>query len=570
LKDRRILIAAIGNCVHAAGIYNFSEIARKEGYTMEYMGSAIPIEKLVGGIIEFKPDIVALGYRLSEDGCRHLLNELKGFIVENDLKGVKFIFGGTIETARVAREFDYIEKVFDGTEDRLEAVLYLRNVERDGQVDAKPPQTLRERIEWKKPFPIIRHHIGLETIESTYEHIKILAESGLLDVISLAPDQNCQEFYFNQELMKKGEDGAGGAPIRNEEHLRHLYEATRRGNFPMMRCYSGTEMLYEFSSILKETVNNAWAAIPLTWYSQLDRRSNRELLRAITENMAAIRLNAEMGVPVEMNESHQWALRYCSDVVEVAISYITAEVAKHLGVKDMVMQLMLANPPSISPKMDLAKMTAKLELMGEIEDDTFRIIRMVRTGLLAYPADMDAAKGLIASTMFYGTFLKPDIVHVVSYSEAVMRATSKEIMESVKIVKKSMEIAERGLLENLKDDKEFRGRVDYLKEEVRYLLKEISRLKDVENPLVDPEVIYLAIREGLLDAPGLKGFSVAKGNFHTEIHEGYHVTVDDEGNILDEKARIALVRELAAGKTKSAKMDEANLKTPAGSRSDKG
>ena len=542
--DKKMIVASIGNCVHAAGIYNFSVLARKEGYDVEYMGSAVPLKELVGGIIEYEPHVVALSYRLSEEGAYYLLKELEGIIKEQGFSDIVFIFGGTVETAKAARKFDYISKVFDGSEEQSESIIYLRNIEKGVVEDGIPPQSLRERIEWKKPFPIIRHHIGLETIEATYEDIKVLAESRLLDVISLAPDQNCQEFYFHQEEMPKGEDGAGGVPIRNEEHLRMMYEATRRGNYPMMRCYSGTRDIYPFSKILKETVNNAWAAIPLTWYSQLDRRSDRELLTAIKENMEAIAYNAEMGVPVEMNESHQWALRYCSDVIEVAISYITAKVAKHLGVKDMVMQYMLANPPSISPMMDLAKMQAKIDLMGELEDETFHIVRMVRTGLLAYPADMDKAKGLIASTMFYGSFLKPDIVHVVSYSEAVKRATSKEILESIRIVNKSMEIAERGLLENLHQDPTFKERLDYLKSEVRYLLREISKIKDVEDPLVDPEVIYLAIKEGLLDAPGLKGFSVAQGNFRTEIHEGYHVTMDEDGTILDEETRIARVREM--------------------------
>lgn len=540
----KMIVASIGNCVHAAGIYNFSVLARKEGYQVEYMGSAVPIKELVGGIIEFKPHVVALSYRLSEEGAYYLLKELEGIIEEQGFEDIIFIFGGTVETAKAARKFSYIRKVFDGSEDVSESVIYLRNMEKEHAEEEIPPQTLGERIAWKKPFPIIRHHIGLETREDTYEHIKILAESKLLDVISLAPDQNAQEHYFQQQLMPKGEDGAGGVPIRNEEHLRWMYEATRRGNYPLMRCYSGTRDLYPFSKILKDTINNAWAAIPLTWYSQLDRRSDRELLTAIRENMEAIAYNAELGVPVEMNESHQWALRYCSDVIEVAISVITAKVAKHLGVKEMVMQYMLANPPSISPLMDLAKMQAKIDLMGEEEDETFKIYRMVRTGLLAYPADMDQAKGLISSTMFYGTFLKPDIVHVVSYSEAVKRATSVEILESVRMVKKSMEIAERGLLENIHEDRRFKERLEYLKDEVRYLLGEISKLKDVENPLVDPEVIYLAIKEGLLDAPGLKGFSVAKGNFRTEIHDGYHVTVDDDGTILDEKERVRRVREL--------------------------
>ncbi|HSL87528.1 MAG TPA: cobalamin B12-binding domain-containing protein, partial [Bacteroidales bacterium] len=386
---KKMIVASIGNCVHAAGIYNFSVLARKEGYNVEYLGSAVPLKELVGGIIEFEPEVVALSYRLSEEGTFYLLKELEGIIRENGFEDIIFIFGGTVETAKAARKFDYIKKVFDGSEEKAESIIYLRNIEKGVVEDEMPPQTLRERIEWKRPFPVIRHHIGLETIEDTYKDIKVLAESKLLDVISLAPDQNCQQYYFHQDEMPKGEDGAGGVPIRNEDHLRMMYEATRRGNYPMMRCYSGTRDVYPFSKILKETVNNAWAAIPLTWYSQLDRRSERELLTAIRENMEAIEYNAQMNVPVEMNESHQWALRYCSDVIEVAISYITAKVAKNLGVKDMVMQYMLANPPSISPIMDLAKMQAKIDLMGELEDESFNIIRMVRTGLLAYPADMD-------------------------------------------------------------------------------------------------------------------------------------------------------------------------------------
>ncbi len=548
---KKMIVASVGNCVHAAGIYNFSVMARKEDYDVEYLGSAVPLKELMGGIIEYEPDIVAISYRLSRDGAFYLLKELEGMIKEYGKEDLLYIFGGTIETGAVAREFSYIKKVFDGSEEPQDVSIYLKHMEKGGEVDSNPPQTLRERIEWKKPYPIIRHHIGLETLDATFEDIKVLANSKLLDVISLAPDQNCQEYYYHQSEMPKGEDGAGGVPIRNEEDLRRMYQATRFGNFPLMRCYSGTRDLHAFSKVLKDTLNNAWAAIPLTWYSSLDRRSNRELLLAITENMEAIAYNAEMGVPVEMNESHQWALRYCSDVIEVAIAYITAEVAKHLGVKDMVMQYMLANPPSISPKMDLAKMQAKIELMGKLEDETFKIFRMVRTGLLAYPADEDKAKGLIASTMFYGSFLKPDIIHVVSYSEAVRRATSKEILESIKIVTKSTEIAEKGLLENLHEDREFRSRVDFLKEEVNYLLEEIKKLKDVENPLVDPEVIYLAIKEGLLDAPGLKGFSVAQGNFRTEIHEGYHVTVDDDGIILSEKERIKKIREINEEKLKN-------------------
>ena len=55
--------------------------------------------------------------------------------------------------------------------------------------------------------------------------------------------------------------------MRNPEDLRAIYEATRRGNYPLLRCYSGTRDLLKWAEMLVETINNAWCAVPLTWYS---------------------------------------------------------------------------------------------------------------------------------------------------------------------------------------------------------------------------------------------------------------------------------------------------------------
>ncbi|HSR03450.1 MAG TPA: cobalamin-dependent protein, partial [Proteiniclasticum sp.] len=98
--NKKMIVASIGNCVHAAGIYNFSVLARKEGYDVEYMGSAVPLKELVGGIIEFEPHVVALSYRLSEEGAFYLLKELEGIIKEQGFEDLVFIFGGTLETAK--------------------------------------------------------------------------------------------------------------------------------------------------------------------------------------------------------------------------------------------------------------------------------------------------------------------------------------------------------------------------------------------------------------------------------------------------------------------------------------
>jgi len=45
----------------------------------------------------------------------------------------------------------------------------------------------------------------------------------------------------------------------------------------------------------------------------------RELLSAIKENMEGIKWNGENGVPVEVNDSHQWELRNAHDTLAVSI-----------------------------------------------------------------------------------------------------------------------------------------------------------------------------------------------------------------------------------------------------------
>lgn len=537
----KILGAAIGSCVHVAGLLNFLELAGKEGYITENLGGAVPIRKVVDAIIEVEPDIVALSYRLDPKALEELLKDFKELLEKNNLLDKRYIFGGTVETARVARKFDFIEKVFDGTEEIEDVVMFLRSEERNLRKSEKGerwPQKLYDRIEYKKPYPLIRHHIGLPSLEETIEHIKILADSELLDVISIAPDQNCQQYFFEPEKMDPKQDGAGGAPIRSKEDFERIYEASRRGNYPLLRCYSGTRNLVEFSKILKETINNAWAAIPLFWYSDLDRRSDRPLLEAIKENQKAIKWNAENDVPVEINDAHQWALRYAHDALEVAISYIAAYNAKHLKVKDYVMQYMLSTPPRISPAMDIAKALAKMEIVKKLEDKNFRIIRMIRTGLLSFPADPNAAMGQLVSTMFYGAYLRPHIVHVVAYCEAMHRATSKEIIESVKMVKRALNIAREGL-PDFSSDKKIEKRKDILIEEASLIIEAIKKIGNgKEESLLDGDILHAAVKLGILDAPGLKGFSVANGKIKTAVIDGANVVVDEDGNVVSEKKRL--------------------------------
>jgi len=534
---KKILGASMGSDVHTAGLLNFLELARNEGYEVIYLGGAVPIEKIIKKIEEETPDIVSISYRLGADAFENLIKEFIEKIKKlKNYEKIDFIFGGTIETSQVARKYDFFKKIFDGSEEEEDVVLFLR-----GQIKYKEernfPSTLAERIEFKSPYPLIRHHIGLQTMKETIEEIKKLAESELLDIISLAPDQNCQQYFFEQEKMDPNQDGAGGAPIRNEKDFVEMYEASRRGNYPLVRCYSGTNHMVEFSEVLKRTVNNAWAAIPIFWYSELDRRSERNLLDAIKENMEGIKWNARNNIPVEINDSHQWELRYAHDSLAVATTYLAAYVAKKLGVRWYVQQYMMNTPPKLSPKMDIAKSLAKLELVETLKDETFTPYRMVRTGLLSFPADPNSAMGQLVSSMFYSTYLQPHIIHVVAYCEAMKRATSKEIIESVKMVKRANSLASRGL-PDFASDPEIKERVNLLKEEAMLIIEKIKSLSpQKEDPLTDPETLYLAVKEGILDAVGLQGNTVAKGQIKSAVINGAYEAINEKGEVLREAER---------------------------------
>ncbi len=538
---KKILGASIGSCIHVAGLLNFLELAKNLGFESIYLGGAISIKELIGAILEANPEIVAISYRLGKGPLKNLLLDLeKELKSKNLLENRIFIFGGTKETGDTAREFSFIYKVFDGTEEIEDVIDFLKSIQ--GEVISKDkkkdyPQNLKERIIWKKPFPLFRHHIGLPSLEQTIKEIEKLADSLLLDIISIAPDQNTQSYFFEPDKMDPKQDGAGGVPLRKREDFIRLYEASRRGNYPLLRCYSGTRNLIEFSKLLKETINNAWAAIPLTWYSQLDRRSDRELLSAIKENISAIKWNVENNVPVEINESHQWELRNAHDSIGVATFYISALVAKKLGVKEYIAQIMLNTPPNLSPKMDIAKSLAKLELLDNLKDENFTPYIMIRTGLLSFPADPYSAMGQLVSSIFYGSYLKPNIIHVVSYCEALYPATSKEIIESIKMVKRAYILTSWGL-PDFSSDPEVQERKEELKEEALFILSAIKSLAKSEKDFLSPENIYNAIKCGILDAPGLKGFSIAKGEVRTQVINGANYCIDSRGRIIKEKERI--------------------------------
>jgi len=537
---KKILGAAIGDCIHVAGLLNFLELARNMGFQPMFLGPSVSIEVLIQAIKRGNPEIAALSYRLSSESCGQILAEFEKRILEENLLTRDYIFGGTVTTAEIARKTGIFKRVFDGTEPIEEVISFLQGGVGTAEKAVKYPDSLIERIAERKPFPLLRHHLGLPSVEETIRAAEEIAESKLLDVISIAPDQTAQESFFRPDAQKGLSEGAGGVPVRKDEDFAGIYNATRRGNHPLLRCYSGTLDVLQWAEMLHRTIKNAWCAVPLFWYNVMDKRGPRSLKCAMQEAQMSMRWHADRDVPVEVNEAHQWSLRRASDTIAVATAFLAAYNAKKMGVKHYVSQYMLGTPGLISPKMDLAKMLAKIDMIESLHDDSFHSYREVRAGLLSFPVDLDAAKGQLGFSTILGLMLEPQIIHVVAYSEGQYAAGTEEIIKSCKIANHIIGEYLRGFPGNLVSDPEVQQQREKLKIEAQVLLDAIKDLgKDSEDAFIEPDVLTMSVKIGLLDAPDLRGNPVAKGQIVTSIVDGACVAIDPRnGKPLTERERI--------------------------------
>lgn len=535
---KKILGAAIGTCVHVSGLYHFLKIAETEGYYSILMGPAVPVNRIIETIIKEKPDITALSYRLTPEVAGNLFLELQIALRKNNLEGTRLIFGGTPPVAARARESGLFEQSFDGYEPIEEIRSFLRGSLAKAN-RAHYAHDLLDRIKQTYPYPILRHHFGRPTMEETISGIRKIALSGVLDVISVGPDQNAQEHFFRPEEMDPSQTGAGGVPVRSSDDMKALYNATRCGNFPLMRCYAGTRDLRRWAEMSVKTIHNAWGAIPLCWYSILDGRSNRTLEDAIIENQKVMKWYASQNIPVEINESHQWSLRDAHDSLAVAMAFLAAYNAKKMGVRNYIAQFMFNTPPGTNPAMDLAKMAAKLEMINELEDETFTVYREVRAGIAHFSPIPSIAKGQLASSALISLALKPHILHVVSFSEGDHATFPEELIESCQIVQGVLRNCLNGFPDML-SDLEILIRKGQLVHEAKILLEGLKFFgADCDDPLIDPWVISMAIQKGVLDTPHFKGNPLLKGEILTGLINGaWHAIDAQTENPIDEESRL--------------------------------
>lgn len=521
MRKKVILGASLGNCVHVAGIIHFLQIAEKEGYETIFLGPAIPIKEIFNKIKKVKPDLVALSYRLTASNCDNLISEIVHMskIELEDCKNIKWCFGGTSPVSQVAMKYNFFDYISDGFDDVDDSIAFLKNIDKKS-TEQKYGQNIIDRINDKYPYPVLRHHFGLPSYKETLAGIKTIAQSKILDVISIGPDQNTQQFFFSQEKMDKNLDGAGGVPLRTKEEFISFKEAAQFGNRPLLRCYSGTDDVIKFAKMLDETISNAWCAVPLCWYNEIDKRGTRTIEVSIKESFELIKYHGDKNIPVEINEPHHWALRDAHDVISVVMAYLSSYNAKKYGAKDYIAQYMFNTPNTLSFSMDLARVLAMIELAETMKDENFRVYRQVRAGLNFLSPDLDVAKGQLAATTFLASSVKPHIIHVVGFNEAEHAATSENIIESCKIV--------RGVIKNLVGDCidisnniSIQNRKLDLINEANFLLNFIcDYYRDYEDPLGNGDVIADCIKRGILDAPHIIKNEKFKGILETRVIDG--------------------------------------------------
>lgn len=420
---------------------------------------------------------------------------------------------------------------------------------------------LIERLSYARKLnqlPLTRVHVGpyLKDREKALalfsEWLKKLSKSHFLDIASVGSSQLSQS--------KFGEDwgdfpNGGGVPFNNEFELK----AIREDASPMLvRAYSGTKKVAYIASILEKNINQAWHALSLWWFNQIDGRGPLSVRQSLSEHVETLKYIAKTGKPYEPNIAHHFAFRGSDDVTYVVSAYLAAKTAKLIGIEYLVLQNMLNTPKSTLGVKDLAKSRVLLRLIKTLEDRNFRVIYQPRAGLDFFSPDLDKAKMQLAAVTALMTDVEPErnnspeIIHVVSYSEALFLANPDVINESIQITKAALkyypEFRKKNSIYDIIQNKEIVAISNELWEDANILIKDME--KNVKN-LYTSEGLYDVFKKGYFPVPylweGREEFSNAV-NWTTTIMSGGVCVVDDNGKKMNIHDRLEKIKNLNVNK----------------------
>ena len=218
-------------------------------------------------------------------------------------------------------------------------------------------------------------------------------------------------------------------------------------------------------------------------------------------------------------------------------------MAKKLGIKHLILQNMLNTPKQTLGVQDLAKGRTMLRLVRELEDSDFKVSLQLRAGLDYFAPDLEKAKIQLAAVTALMDDIEPEnddspqIIHVVSYSEAVRLATPPVIEESIKITLSALreyrKMRKMGLVENMKYNDDVKFREENLYAECRGAIDLLE--KNIPN-LYSAEGLYKVFKDGFFPVPYLldlqNKYPKAK-NSYTAVKNGGVKVVDEKGEIID-------------------------------------
>ena len=410
-------------------------------------------------------------------------------------------------------------------------------------------------------LPLMRVHVGpynpnyFEALKEFNTWLKTLSAAGYLDIVSIGSSQLSQS-DFGKDWNNR--PNGGGVPINSEIDLIEIWDAAR----PMLvRTYAGTREIPRLAQVFEKTINIAWHALSFWWFCEIDGRGPHTVKYNLEEHLETLRVIANSGKPFEPNIPHHFSFRGADDYSYVLSGYLAAKTAKKQGVKHFILQTMLNTPKYTWGIQDLAKASALLTLVKGLEDPNFKVYLQPRAGLDYFSPDIDKAKIQLATVTAMMddidplNIFSPDIIHVVSYSEAVHLATPEIINDSIKITFQSLEeyrkLKSAGKIEQIAFHKDAIERKEDIINEVN---KIVSLIESAYSSPYSAEGLYKIFKDGIMPVPylweGREEFKDAV-KWKTALVKGGVKVVDDNGKPISPSERVAAIVGVTAGMTEN-------------------
>ncbi len=401
-------------------------------------------------------------------------------------------------------------------------------------------------------LPLYRAHMGQylpdreEAVRRFLGDTRALAAGGQLDVLSIGTSQLTQSRF--------GEDwgtsvNGGGVPLNSRAELAETWQAAR----PMLvRSYAGTTNLPAMARINDETIHNAWHALSIWWFCRIDGRGPYSLRENLEQMVETLRYIGSAGKAFEPNVPHHFAFRGADEAAYVVSGYLAARLAKSQGVRELIIQNMLTTPKYTWGVQDLARSRVLLKLVRELEDRQFRALLETRAGLDYLSADPARAKAQLAAVTALMDDIEPhdpsspQIIHVVSWTEATRLADPPVIAESVRICRQALldyrRLRARGEVADMGASAEVSARAEELEAECRAIIAAIE--KGIVSPF-SPDGLYRIFAAGFLPVPYLwecRDELAGAVGWRTRLVRGAVRLVDDQGKPLSTERRIEKAR----------------------------